>query len=408
MIDFEIPEEHKQLGLRYREFVETYCVPAEAQLRSRPVKEILKELHAQAKADGLWCPHMPKEWGGLGLGPLAMAIVQYELGGSPLGDLAVNTQGSDDATMLTIARYGTEAQKKKYLVPLVNGDARVCYSMTERAAGGDATGLQTTAVRDGENWILNGEKWFTSLANIADFAVVLAKTNPDNPRHEQFSAFLVDLPNPAYEVVRNVPVMGHDEKHYEEFGGHCEIRIDNLVLPADAILGKPGQGFALGQHRLGYGRLRHGMRNIGLAQKAMDLAVEHAMQRVTFGQPVADRQGIQFMLAECAEEIYQARLMVLHLAYKMENGLELRQENSIAKVFLPRMIHKVVDTALQLHGALGYTHDTPIARWYTGIRAQRLVDGPDEVHKWRVGRNVVKAFEKHGTTASACGGDLFY
>ena len=163
----------------------------------------------------------------------------------------------------------------------------------------------------------------------------------------------------------NVPVVGHDEKHYEEFGGHCEIRIDNLVLPADAILGEPGQGFALGQHRLGYGRLRHGMRNIGLAQKALDLAVEHATQRVTFGQPVADRQGIQFMLAECAEEIYQARLMVLHLAYKMENGMELRQENSIAKVFLPRMIHKVVDTALQLHGASATPTTRPLR---AGIR----------------------------------------
>ena len=149
-------------------------------------------------------------------------------------------------------------------------------------------------------------------------------------------------------------------------------------------------------------------RNIGLAQKALDLAVEHATQRVTFGQPVADRQGIQFMLAECAAEIYKARLMVLHLAFKMEKGMDLRQENSIAKIFLPHMVHKVVDTALQLHGALGYTHDTPIAEWYTGIRAQRLVDGPDEVHKWRVGRNVVKAFEASGTTAAACGGDLFY
>lgn len=407
MIDLEIPAELKQLALRYRKFIQEFCVPAEEQVGKRPLKEILKELHGHAKAADLWCPHMPKEWGGLGLGPLGMAVVQYELGGSHLADLAVNTQGSDDATMLTLARYGSQKQKEKYLIPLVNGDARICYSMTERAAGADATGLQTTAVRDGDNWVLNGEKWFSSLASIANYAMILAKTSNDGPRHQQFSAFLVDLPNPGYRIIRNIPVMGHDVKWDSEFGGHGEVRIENLTLPADAIVGEPGQGFALGQHRLGYGRLRHGMRNIGLAQKALDMAVKRATERVTFGQALADRQGIQWMIADCASEIYIARLMVLHIAYKMEKGMDLRQENSIAKVFLPHMVHRVVDTALQIHGALGYTHDTPLAGWYTAIRSQRLVDGPDEVHRWTVGRNVIKAFKQTGTTAPACGGDLF-
>ena len=162
----------------------------------------------------------------------------------------------------------------------------------------------------------------------------------------------------------------------------------------------------MGQHRLAYGRLRHGMHNVAMAQRALDLAAKHVTSRETFGQRLADRQGVQWMLADCASELYMARLVLLHIAYKAEKGLDMRQENSIAKVFLAHMVHKVVDTALQLHGALGYSQDTPLARWYASVRSQRLVDGPDEVHKWRVGRNVIKAYEQYGTTAPAAGGDL--
>ena len=184
-----------------------------------------------------------------------------------------------------------------------------------------------------------------------------------------------------------------------------EVKIENLVVPRENLLGGRGRGFDMGQHRLAYGRLRHGMHNVAMAQRALDLAAKHVTGRSTFGKRLADRQGVQWMLADCASELYMARLMLLHIAYKAERGMDLRQENGIAKVFLAHMVHKVVDTALQLHGALGYSH-TPLARWYTAVRAQRLVDGPDEVHRWRVGRNVIKAFEEHGTTASAAGGDL--
>ena len=189
-------------------------------------------------------------------------------------------------------------------------------------------------------------------------------------------------------------------------GGHSEIEIKDLVVPAENLLGGEGEGFNMGQHRLAYGRLRHGMHNVAMAQRALDLAAAHVVQRSTFGRKLSERQGVQWMLADCASELYMARLMLLHIAYKAEKGMDLRQENSIAKVFLAHMVHKVVDTALQLHGALGYSHDTPLARWYTHIRSQRLVDGPDEVHRWTVGRNVIKAYEKYGTTASAAGGDL--
>ncbi|GAB4326790.1 MAG: acyl-CoA dehydrogenase [Dehalococcoidia bacterium] len=404
-IDFEIPEEAKAIRAKVRRFVQEECIPAEKELEHRPFKEVLAELRQKAKAEGLWCPFIPVEYGGMGLGPLANALVQIELGESHLGALALNTQGPDDATMLTILTYGTEYQKEKFLKPLLAGEKRVCYSMTERAAGADATGMQTRAVRDGDNWILNGEKWFSSAASVADIAVVMAKTNPDAERHRQFSTFIVELPDPGYQIVRDIPTMAISERP-EMGGGHAEVRIKDLVVPHANLLGGEGNGFAMGQHRLGYGRLRHGMHNIGMAQRALDMAAKRVIERSTFGQALEKRQGVQWMLADCASELYIARLMLLHIAWKMEKGLDIRQENSIAKVYLANMVHKVVDTALQLHGALGYSLDTPLARWYTAIRSQRLVDGPDEVHRWTVGRNVIKAFKEHGTTAPAAGGDL--
>ena len=235
----------------------------------------------------------------------------------------------------------------------------------------------------------------------------MAKTDPDAPRHEQFSTFLVELPNPGYEIVRNIETMSpHTELGLKLGGSHSEIKIENLRVPRENILGGQGQGFNMGQHRLAYGRLRHGMHNVAMAQRALDLAAKHVIGRETFGERLADRQGVRWMLADCAAEIYKARLMLLHIAYKAEKGLDLRNENGIAKVFLANMVHQVVDTALQLHGALGYSMDTPLAGWYRSIRSQRLVDGPDEVHRWRTGTNVIRAYEKYGTTASACGGDL--
>lgn len=407
MIDFEIPEETKAIRAKVRKFVQEECVPAEAQLETRAYEEVLGELREKARAQGLWCPFVPKEHGGMGLRPLANALVQMELGESYLGALALNTQGPDDATMLTLLEHGTDDQKERFLKPLLDGKKRICYSMTEKAAGADATGMRTRAELDGDNWVLNGEKWFSSSASAADIALVMARTDPDAPRHQQFSTFLVELPNPGYQIVRDIPTMNpHTELGLKLGAGHAEVKIENLVVPRENLLGGRGKGFEMGQHRLAYGRLRHGMHNVAMAQRALDLAAAHVTQRSTFGKRLADRQGVQWMMADCAAELYKARLMLLHIAYKAEKGMDLRQENSIAKVFLAHMVHQVVDTALQLHGALGYSHDTPLARWYTSVRSQRLVDGPDEVHKWRVGRNVIKAFEEHGTTASAAGGDL--
>ena len=408
-IDFEIPAEAQAVRERVRQWVHDECIPAEKRLiDGEDYKTILNELRQKARAQGLWCPFIPKEYGGMGLGPLANALVQMELGESYLGALSMNTQGPDDATMLTLLEHGTDFQKEKFLKPLLNGEKRICYSMTEKAAGADATGMQTRAEKKGnESYVLNGEKWFSSAASSADIALVMAKTDPDAPRHRQFSTFLVELPNPGYRIKRDIPTMAAEGPlSHIMGGGHSEIEIKDLEVPAENLLGGEGNGFNMGQHRLAYGRLRHGMHNVAMAQRALDMAVGRITSRNTFGSPLHQRQAVQFMVAECASELYIARLMLMHIAYKAENKMDLRQENSIAKVYLANMVHKVVDTAIQLHGALGYSMDTPLARWYTQIRSQRLVDGPDEVHKWTVGRNAIKAYQATGTTASMTGGDL--
>ncbi|ODT88429.1 acyl-CoA dehydrogenase family protein [Phenylobacterium sp. SCN 70-31] len=408
-IDFEIPEEARKVREKVRQWVHDECIPAQERVTDKAsYKAVLDELRTKARAQGLWMPFVPKEHGGMGLGPLANALVQMELGESYLGALSLNSQGPDDATILTLLAHGTPYQKEKFLKPLLNGEKRVCYSMTEKAAGADATGMRTTAVKDGnENYVLNGEKWFSSAASAADLALVMARTDPDAPRHQQFSTFIVELPNPGYRIKRDIPTMAAEGPlSHIMGGGHSEIEIKDLVVPAENLLGGEGQGFNMGQHRLAYGRLRHGMHNVAMAQRALDLAAAHITNRETFGGPLHKRQAVQFMMAECASQLYIARLMLLHIAYKAEKGLDLRQENGIAKVYLAHMVHHVVDTAIQLHGALGYSRDTPLAAWYTHIRSQRLVDGPDEVHRWTTGRNVIKAFQQTGTTAGACGGDL--
>jgi len=411
MIDFELPPEIQELRARVASFVDDHALPAEAQIGTRPYFDIVRDLQAIARPLGLWCPLMPVELGGMGLGPLGNAVVQIELARTPnyLGPWGMNCMGPQDATMVTLAEHGTDAQKAKYLVPLINGDLRICFSMTERAAGADATGMRTEAVQDGDDWVLNGEKWFSSSASMSDLALVMARTDPSAPRHRQFTTFLVELPNPAYRIVRDIPMMNdamHHDFEGESRGGHAEVRIEDLRVPAANIVGGLGGGFSMGQHRLGYGRLRHGMWSIAKAQKALDLATGYAIQRETFGERVADRQGIQWMLADCAEKLYVMRLMVLHIAYKMEKKLDLRQENSIAKNYIARSLFEILDTAMQIHGALGFTTDTPLAGMWMDARTNKVIDGPEEVHRWTIGRNVVKAFERDGTTRAAAAGDL--
>src|SRR5436853_3035696 len=235
-IDFEIPTEAKSIREKVRKWVQDECIPAESQLDTKSLDDVLTPLRKKARSQGLWCPFIPQEHGGMGLGPLANALVQMELGESSLGALSLNTQGPDDASMLTLLTHGTDYQKEKFLKPLLAGEKRVCFSMTEKASGADATGMQTTAVKDGnENYVLNGEKWFSSSASVADIAIVMAKTDPNAPRHKQYSTFIVELPNPGYRDRRPA-------------GGHSEIEIKDLKVPADKLLGGEGDGFNMGQH----------------------------------------------------------------------------------------------------------------------------------------------------------------
>src|SRR5690242_13261810 len=312
-LNFEIPAEAKAMRERVRQWVHDECIPAEKMLLAgADYKETLAALRKKARAQGLWCPFIPKEHGGMGLGPLANALVQMELGESYLGALSMNTQGPDDATMLTLLQNGTDYQKEKFLKPLLNGEKRICYSMTEKAAGADATGMQTRAEKKGnDTYVLNGEKWFSSGASVADIAMVMAKTDPDAPRHQQFSTFLVELPNPGYQIIRNIKTMAGESRLGETPGGsHAEIKIVDLVVPHENIVGGVGNAFNMGQHRLAYGRLRHGMHNIAMAQRALDMAAKRVLERSTFGKPLAERQGVQWMLADCASELYMARLML--------------------------------------------------------------------------------------------------
>ena len=369
---------------------------------------MLGKLRKKARAQGLWCPFVPKEYGGMGLGPLANALVQMELGESMLGALSMNTQGPDDASMMTILAHGTEYQKEKFLKPLLNGDKRICFSMTEKAAGADATGMQTPAVKDGnENYILNGEKWFSSSASVADMALVMAKTDPNAPRHKQYSTFIVELPNPGYKIKRNIKNMAIEGPHYDELPAaipksrsrisRCRPTICSAAKATAstwASTASPTAACATACTTSPRPSARSTWRS-RMSQSARPSACcSPTARRCSSCSPNAPASSTS------------ARLMLLHIAYKAEKGMDLRQENSIAKVYLAHMVHHVIDTAIQLHGALGFSQDTVLAKWYTQVRSQRLVDGPDEVHRWRVGRNVIKAFREHGTTASAAGGDL--
>jgi len=245
VIDFTIPDDVQETRARVAAFIDEQVLPAEAEVGTRPYFDIVARLQAKARSAGLWCPFIPAEWGGMGLGPLANAIVQIEVGRSKLAAWAMNCMGPQDATMLTLLEHGTQEQKEKFLVPLVNAERRICFSMTERAAGSDATGMRTTAVRDGDSWVLNGEKWFSSSASISDYVLIMARTDPDAPRHRQFTTFLAELPDPGYQIIRDIPTL-HEavEPRFgdEATGGHAEVRIKDLRIPHENVVGEVAAG----------------------------------------------------------------------------------------------------------------------------------------------------------------------
>ncbi len=399
-IDFTMPPYVTELRDKVRAFIREEIEPAEAEMqKTGRWREGIIELRRKAKERGLWLPHMPPEFGGLGLGPMGIATVSAECGRNRLASFIVNCQAPDEGNMHTLLHFATPAQKEKYLRPLCDGKVRSCFAMTEpEVAGSDPTQIRTNAVKEGDHWVLNGHKWFISGAHGAKFAIVIAKTDPDaDPPQARNSAFIVDLPNPGFEIVRDIDTMAGK-------GNHCEIKITNCIVPADAMLGPRGQGHTLGQVRLGPARLAHCMRWIGNAEVALEMMVKRAMERPVQGGMLIDKQAIQFKIAESTMELYQCKLMVLHSAYLIEKKLPFRQEVSMAKHHVANTLWRICDRAIQVHGALGYSTDTPLESMLRHARSARLVDGADEVHMTQIARHTIEAYKREGTTRAATGG----
>jgi alkylation response protein AidB-like acyl-CoA dehydrogenase len=379
-----------------RRFVDEEVIPQERALLAGPWAAILPELEAlraRARALGLWAPFLPPSLGGLGLPLDAYARLSEVLGSTPFGLYVCNCQPPDVGNMELLHQFGTPAQQAAWLRPLAEGRVRSCFAMTEPAqAGSNPVWLTTRAVRDGDDYVITGDKWFTSSADGAAFAIVMAVTDPDAPPHRRASQLIVPLDAPGFTLVRNIPVMG------EAGGGwnsHAEVRLDGVRVPVANRLGDEGAGFALAQERLGPGRIHHCMRWIGVAERALALMCRRAASReLAPGDLLAGRQAVQFWIAESRIAIHAARLMVLDAAGKIarEGQQAAREEVAYIKVFVATMLQQVLDRAVQAHGALGMTDDTPLAWWYRHERAARIYDGADEVHKAVIARRELKPY----------------
>jgi acyl-CoA dehydrogenase len=380
-----------------RRFVREDVVPLEPQLLSQPwhVAVItLNALRVRAKALGLWAPFLPEAYGGVAMPLDAFARLSEVLGWTPYGHYVCNCQAPDVGNMELLLAFGSDEQKRAYLEPLARGDIRSCFAMTEpEHAGSNPVVLSTTATRDESEWVINGHKWFTSSADGAAFAVVMAVTDGEETRrHFRASQIIVPLDTPGYRLLRNIAVMG------ESGGGwssHAEVRFDDVRVPVGNLLGVQGHGFALAQERLGPGRIHHCMRWIGICERAFDLMCRYAATReIAPGEVLARKQQVEFWIAESRIEIHAARLMVLDAATRMtrEGQEAAREEIAYIKVFVANTLQRVLDRAIQVHGALGMTDDTPLAWWYRHERAARIYDGADEVHKSVIARRALRRY----------------
>ena len=402
MIDFTFSPDVEEIRLKVRRLMDEVVRPEWESIdqndRGQLLKTIIK-LRKVAKDEwGVWLPHMPKEWGGMALGPTAMAAVSAEAARVGIGPFVINAQAPDEGNQHTLDHWGTPEQKEKYLRPLCEGTTRSCFAMTEpEVAGSDPTLIQTRAYPDGDEWVINGHKWFISGARGAKFAILIARTedDPDIPQAAN-TAFIVDIPSEGWEIVRDVHTMsgGHN---------HCEIRITDLRVHKNQMLGGQGQGHLLGQYRLGPARLAHCMRWIAQCETALDMMVARSLERYSHGSLLAEKQGIQWMIADSAMEMYQCKLMVLHAAYKIENKMDFTSEVSMAKHFVANSLWRIIDRAVQVHGALGYSTDTPLAGMLQQARWSRFADGADEIHQMRIAQRTIAAYKDWGTTKKATG-----
>jgi alkylation response protein AidB-like acyl-CoA dehydrogenase len=380
-----------------REFIRAEVLPLEREFLSRPFRELLPALNekrAQVKARGWWTPQLPVEYGGMGLTLTEFARVSEELGRTPLGHYLFNCQAPDAGNMEVLLAHATPEQQELYLWPLVRGDVRSCFSMTEpEHAGSNPTWLSTNATRDGDDYIINGHKWFTSAAEGAAFAIVMAVTDKDEPRpHKRASQIIVPVDTAGFHLVRNISVMGDAGSDY---ASHAEVLYENCRVPQRNLLGREGDGFRIAQERLGPGRIQHCMRWIGICERAFDEMCAYAARReLSPGVPLGSRQSVQAWIAESRAEISAARLLVMHTAARIEaeGATAAREDISLIKFFVAGIMQQVLDRALQVHGALGLTDDTILAYWYRHERAARIYDGPDEVHKAVVARGVLRKY----------------
>jgi acyl-CoA dehydrogenase len=391
-MDFSPSKRVEELRAQLLEFMDQHIYPNEAlaieqtELVSKDMAfpPILRDLRAKGKKTKLWNSFLPDEEYGAGLTNHEYGMLCEIMGRSPIASSAFNCAAPDTGNMEILAEFGTASQKKEWLEPLLQGEIRSCFSMTEPGnASSDPTGLTTRAVRDGDSYVLNGTKWFTSGAVGASLAIVMVVTDPEAPPHRRASQILVPTNTPGFNLVRAVPVMGHTGG-----GGHCEIVYEDCRVPASSILGEEGGGFAIAQARLGPGRIHHCMRMIGGAERAVELMCQRANTRVAFGGPLAEKQFVQDFIALSRMEVDQARLMTLFAAWKMDTvgKKQARQEISMIKVIVANMYMHVLDRAIQVFGAAGVSDDFPLARMWRDGRSLRIADGPDEVHKQVIAR----------------------
>ena len=388
------PAEIEELRERYRAFMEEHVYPNERALAADDA-ELIGSLRAKAKDEGLWAPHVPPEAGGSGQGFLAYALLNEEIGRSSYAQLVFGCQAPDAGNAEILHLFGTDEQKERWLRPLVAGQIRSFFSMTEpEVPGSDPTTLRTKAVRDAEEWVIDGHKWFSSGADGAAFGIVMAVTDPDGEPHRRASQIIVPSDAEGLEIVRPIPVMGHTGSGWNT---HCEVWYRGVRVPVENTLGEPGDGFRIAQKRLGPGRIHHVMRWLGQMQRAFELLCSYALEREAFGSRLADKQTVQNWIADSAAEIHACRLMTLDAARKIDEGDEARVEVSVIKYYAARVLHDVIDRAIQVHGARGLTDETPLAEMYANARAARIYDGPDEVHRMVVSRRILKEFERGGT-----------
>jgi acyl-CoA dehydrogenase len=392
-----IPDAIAERREQVRAFMEEHVYPNEQALfrEDEQADALIRDLQGKAKEAGLWAPHLPPEAGGSGSGFIEYAYLNEEIGRSFIAQLLFGCQAPDAGNGEILHLFGTDEQKQRFLEPLVSGATRSFFGMTEpEVAGSDPTLLRGRAVRDGDEWVIDAHKWFSSGADGAGFGVVMVVTDPDADPHRRASMILVPTDAPGYELVRRVSVMGHEGRGW---GTHCETRFTSVRVPVSNTLGEPGDGFRIAQKRLGPGRIHHVMRWLGQMQRAFELMCSYALERKAFGGPLAEKQTIQTWIAESAAEIQACRLMTLQAAHRLDDGDEARVEISLLKFHAARVLNDVIDRALQVHGGLGMTDDAPLAVMYRMARGARIYDGADEVHKMVVARRILRAFEDGST-----------